>query len=251
MATSGTQAVDRAASLVALVVRADRPVSFSELCTQTGMPRSTTSRILAALERSGLLGRNATGAWAAGPIFAQYAAGQGRDEDLARLSQPVLEHLGDLTGETVNVGVAHGAEVVHIAQVSGTFMLSSRDWLGVQVPPHLSALGKVLYAEHVLELPEGRLARPTKAAVGTTAALRSQLPGIRARGYATTVDELEVGLTGVASPVMVDGACIAALGVSGPTARLADRLPTLGPTILRAARNLSNQISRHRKEGAA
>ncbi len=251
MASTGTQAVDRAAHLVALVVRADRPASFSDLCLETGMPRSTTSRLLAALERSALLGRDDSGAWVAGSLFSHFAAHQGRDEELAQLAQPVIEHLRVLTGETVNVGVARGGEVVHIAQVAGTFMLASRDWIGVQVPPHLSALGKVLYAERVLDPPVGRLARPTKAAVATTAALRAQLPGIRARGYATTVDELEVGLTGVAAPVIVDGKCIAALGVSGPSARLADQLSTLGPTVLRAARTLSDQISRHRKDGAA
>ncbi|MEO7070551.1 MAG: IclR family transcriptional regulator [Nostocoides sp.] len=251
MPASGTQAVDRAAHLVGLVVRSDRAVTFSDLCIATGMPRSTTSRILAALERSSLLGRDPSGAWLAGPLFAQHAARQGRDEDLARLSQRVMQQLGELTGETVNVGVAHGGEVVHIAQVASTYILASRDWVGVQVPPHLSALGKVLYAEHVLDLPTGRLARPTKAAVASSAELRTQLPGIRARGYATTIDELEVGLTGIAAPVIVDGTCLAALGVSGPSARLADHLPTLGPAVLRAARTLSNQIDQHRKDGAA
>lgn len=251
MTTTGTQAVDRAAHLVALVVRADRPVSFSDLCLETGMARSTTSRLLAALERSALLGRDSDGAWVAGSLFAHHAARQGRDEELARLALPVMERLGELTGETINIGVAHGGEVVHIAQVAGTFMLASRDWTGVQVPPHLSALGKVLYAEHVLDLPAGRLARPTKAAVATGTALRAQLPGIRARGFATTVDELEVGLTAVAAPVIVDGKCVAALGISGPSARLAEHLVTVGPTVLREARTLSDQISRHRKDGAA
>ena len=115
MPTNGTQAVDRAAQLVALVVRSDRAVSFSDLCAESGLARSTTSRLLAALERSALIGRDAAGAWVAGPLFAQHAARRGDDDDLARVSLPVMEQLGELTGETVNLGVVRGGEVVHLA----------------------------------------------------------------------------------------------------------------------------------------
>lgn len=251
MTTNGTQAVDRAAHLVALVVRSDRALTFSDLCAETGYARSTTSRLLAALERSGLLGRDAAGAWLPGQLFAQFAARRGDDEDIARIALPVMERLGEMTGETVNVGVVRNGHVVHLAQVESTFILSSRDWVGVDVPPHLSALGKVLYAHRMLDLPTGRLSHPTKASVASATALRNQLPGIRAKGYATAVDELEVGLTAIAAPVVTDGECIAALGVSGPTARLDDQLTNLGVAVARHARNLSNQISRHRKDGAA
>ena len=251
MSTHGTQAVDRAAHLASLVVRADGAVTFSDLCAETGYARSTTSRLLAALERSGLLGRDATGAWLPGQLFAQYAARRSDDEELARVAQPVMEELGELTGETVNVGVVHHGSVVHIAQVASTYILASRDWVGVEVPPHLSALGKVMYAHHVLELPEGPLDQPTKVSLGSVRALRAQLPGIRRTGYATTVDELEVGLSGIAAPVLVDGECVAALGLSGPTARLEDRIGVLGPSVAAHARTLSTQIGRHRKDGAA
>ncbi len=251
MSTHGTQAVDRAAHLAALVVRADAAVTFSDLCAETGYARSTTSRLLAALERSGLLGRDTAGAWLPGQLFAQYAARRSDDEELARMALPVMEELGDLTGETINVGVVHGGAVVHIAQVASTYILASRDWLGVEVPAHLSALGKVMYAHHVLALPEGPLEQPTRAALGSVRALRAQLPGIRSNGYATTVDELEVGLTGIAAPVIVEGECVAALGLSGPTARLQDRMSVLGQAVAGHATTLSTQIGRHRKDGAA
>ena len=54
-ATTGTQAVDRAAALVATVVHADEPLSFADLQEASGLAKSTTSRMLTALERSGLL----------------------------------------------------------------------------------------------------------------------------------------------------------------------------------------------------
>lgn len=248
---TGTQAVDRAAALLTLVVRADGGVSFTELCAETGFARSTTSRLLAALERSALIGRDATGTWVPGQLFASYAARRGDDDDLVRVAMPAMEELGELSGETVNLGVPRAGTVVHVGQVAATYMLASRDWVGVEVPPHLSALGKVLYAAHALELPDGPLEHPTPAAARTAADLRTQLAGIRSRGYAVTIDELEVGLTGIAAPVFDGATAVAALGLSGPTARLASQADTLGPVVARLAGRLSSQITRHRKDGAA
>jgi DNA-binding IclR family transcriptional regulator len=72
--TQGTQAVDRAAALIDLVVRAEEPLSYTELVEETGLARSTTSRLLAALERTELLERDDSGAYVAGPLFVLHAA---------------------------------------------------------------------------------------------------------------------------------------------------------------------------------
>lgn len=249
--TTGTQAVDRAAHLLALVVRARGAVPFTTLATEAGYARSTTSRLLSALERSDLLARDDTGAFLPGPLFDVYAARAGRDDDLARLAEPTMATLSELTGETINLGVPRGGTVIHAAQVAATYILGSRDWVGVEVPPHVSALGKVLYAHGALDLPTGRLTRPTDASPRSVTALRTQLTGIRSKGYAVTVDELEVGLTGIAAPIFNGSQAVAALGLSGPTARLATQADILGPVVAHHAARLSRQITRHRKDGAA
>ncbi len=94
---------------------------------------------------------------------------------MARLARPVLEAVGERTGETVHLGVARGDAVVHIGQVESTFLLSARDWNQVDVPPHCSSLGKVLYAYDVLPLPPGRLERRTDRTVTTREALAAEL----------------------------------------------------------------------------
>ena len=188
--TGGTQAVDRAAALIDLVVRADQPPSFTELSDETDLARSTTSRLLAALERTDLLERNATGGYVAGPLFALHAAIHDPWPQVARLARPVLEVVGQRTGETVHLGVARGLDVVHIGQVESTFLLSARDWNQVDVPPHCSSLGKVLYAYGVLPLPTGRLERRTDHTVVTRERLVAELATVRRRRYAVTVDEL-------------------------------------------------------------
>ena len=141
---TGTQAIDRAALLVATVVRADEPLSFGELQDECGLPKSTTSRLLTALERTELLERNDTGSYVAGPLFWLYATRHDPWDELVRLARPTLERVGDDTGETVNLSVARGDRVVQVAQVDSTYLLGTRDWTEVDVPAHCSALGKVL-----------------------------------------------------------------------------------------------------------
>lgn len=251
MATHGTQAVDRAATLVSLVVRARRAVTAGELAAQTGFAKSTTSRLLVALERGGLLQRVEDGSWRPGRLFVAFAANRDGDAHLARSAAPVMHRLGDLTREAVHLAVAHGDRVEHIAQVESTYLVGSRDWVGIGVPSHCSALGKVLLAHGALSLPGGPLEQPTASSLATESAVRDQFARIRSDGYAVTVDELEVGLTGIAAPVDIDGVVAAALGVSGPTARLAPQLAATGRIVSHQARALSALLGHDRKEGAA
>ena len=249
-APAGTQAVDRAAALVDLVVRADGPVSFTELSDETGLARSTTSRLLAALERTELVERDPGGGSVAGPLFALHAAIHDPWPQIARLARPVLETVGEQTGETVHLGVRRGEDVVHIAQVESTFLLSARDWNQVDVPPHCSALGKVLYAHGLLPLPAGRLERRTEQTIGTRDALAAELSVVRQQRFATTVDELETGLSAIAAPVEGRDGVFAALGVSGPTARLQDRVDHVGRLLIEQADALSALLRRRTRPGS-
>ncbi len=91
--------------------------------------------------------------------------------------------------------------IAHIAQVDSTYLLGARDWTDIEIPPHSSALGKVLLAWGVLPRPGGRLETPTGHTLRTRGDLDVDLAQVRSRGFAVTRDELEVGLAGVATPV--------------------------------------------------
>ena len=250
---TGTQAVDRAVALVATVVRADEPMSFAELQEESGLAKSTTSRLLTALERSELLERNDAGSYVAGPLFWLYAARHDPWEELVRLARPILEKVGADTGETVHLSVTRGDRVVQVAQLDSTYLLGSRDWTNVDVPAHSSALGKVLLAYGAFELPGGTLERLTSHTVTDRDALDRELQLVARRGWASTVDELEIGLTGVAVPVRGRGGdVIAALGVSGPSPRLENRRDEVGRQLINRAEQLSGLLRRRtRKEGVA
>ena len=90
-----------------------------------------------------------------------------------------------------------------------------------------------------------------RSGITTGSALKARLPGIRQDGFASTVDELEPGLTGVAAPVRHHGTVVGALGISGPTSRLAADLRSTGTLVAAHAKALSNRLDHDHQEGAA
>jgi DNA-binding IclR family transcriptional regulator len=254
-AGSGTQALDRAVQLTSMVIQAEAPVSFADLQEATGLAKSTTSRMLAALERGDLLEREEGGGYVAGSLFWMYAARHDPWERLVRLSRPAMERIGADTQETVHLSVLRGDRVVQVAQVDSQYLLGTRDWTQVDVPTHTSSLGKIFFAWGQLPL-TGGLERLTPQTLTTAAELKRDGVTTRSRGYAVTVDELEEGLTGVAAPVRGGrGEVIAALGISGPTSRLDGRIEEMGRNLINRATEIATVLhgstTRLNKEGVA
>jgi IclR family acetate operon transcriptional repressor len=217
---NGTQAVDRAARLLSEVVHSAAPMTFTGLSATTGLAKSTTSRLLLALERNGLVRRDDRGRFLPGEMFVSFAWRGGAEAGLVAVAQPFLERLGQATGETINLGVASNGTVEQIAQVDSTYLIGGTNWVGMAVPLHCSALGKVLLAYGTAPFPQ-RLERRTDKTITTEDGLRANLAGVRARGYAVADEELEPGLIAVATPVRgYDGSVVAALSVSAPTNRM-------------------------------
>jgi IclR family acetate operon transcriptional repressor len=212
---TGTQAVDRAAQLLIEVARHRAPVSFTELTAASGLAKSTTSRLLMALERNGLVRRDGAGRFSPGEVFVSYAWRGGAEADLVSVAQPVLAQLGEQTGETVNIGVPRdGGLVEQIAQVDSRYLIGGTNWVGLTVPLHCAALGKVLLAFGAAELPRGKLDKRTDRTITSRVALAAELTAVRERGYAVTIEELEPGLVAVAAPVFVGGTVFAGMGVA-------------------------------------
>jgi len=221
--TTGTQAIDRAAALLVRVVEAAQPPSVGELAARAGLPKSTTSRLVSALERQGLVQRlGERGRLTAGPVLLRYA-NRDASSTLVELAAPSLRRLADASGETINLAVPGVDGVEHLAQEDTAHFVGVTDWVGRRVPFELAANGKCF-------LTFGGAGCP-------------QSVEIRARGYATSIDELEVGLTAMAAPVVgANGVAVAALSISGPTSRLKPRIEELVPTLKNEAQSLSLQL---------
>ena len=255
MATqTGSQAVERASALLGLIVESGAPRTFSSLVDELGLAKSTTSRLLQALERSRLVHRDRAGAFRPGALFSLHAARPSALHDLSELARPTMEHLSEISRETVNLAVPRGSQVVQIDQVDSRYLIGAMNWVGVDVPAHCTALGKVLYAYGALPMPPGNLERRTPHSPVDGAQLDHALVEVRRRGWAVLLDELEVGLAAVAAPVRaVDGTVVAAVSVSGPTTRINEHgITRLGDLLIAETRTLSGLLGHHTgKEGVA
>jgi IclR family acetate operon transcriptional repressor len=246
----GTAAIDRGAGLLVRVLEAREPVSLSELAAEIGIPKSTASRLVSALERHGLIEQDGErGRLRPGPAILRVAERGLLERSLIELARPTLEALGELSGETINLAVPGPVGVEHVAQVDSRHFLGAGKWVGRAVDYHCSANGKVFLAFGRASVPE-LLESHTPTTITDPRRLRAELDTIRASGLAIAVDELEPGLAAIAVPVLgAHGDVIAAISVTGPTLRMSPaRIAELRTPLIVEARRLSERLG-NREQG--
>jgi len=221
VATSATyQSAERVLALLASFEDGHPELSVTEIAASLGVHKSTASRLAATLERAGFLARSGR-RYRLGVEIIRLGTVALRSADIVAVMQPAMEKLSQLTGETINLAVPAGPDVLNIAEVPSTYILSSSGgWIGRRTKPHAVANGKVLLAFGALPLP-ARLERYTEHTITGLAALEAELASVRRDGYAKAAAELEDGLMAVAAPVFgAGGGCVAALSISGPAYRM-------------------------------
>ena len=218
------QSVDRAVAILD-VLASEGWKAGAEVARELGVHRSTALRLLATLERHGLVERDQrTAKYRLGGRLVQLASVVRGEADLRTAARPVCEALARSVGETVTLDVLAGDEILPIEQATGSTSVVSVSWLGTRSPAHCTASGKVILALGPEAVRARYLARPLERRAPNTivnrAELEAQLNVARATGYARTDEELEVGLSAIAAPVRAPGGeVVGALDVSGPAHR--------------------------------
>ncbi|NEC29151.1 IclR family transcriptional regulator [Streptomyces sp. SID8111] len=242
------QSVDRAVSVLEILARLGE-AGVTEIAGDLGVHKSTASRLLGVLENRGLVTQSHDrGKYRLGAGVLRLAGAAAVRLDISQEGVPVCRELADELCETVNLAVLDDDAAVNIMQARGTAAVTAQNWLGRRTPLHATANGKVLLAHLPPTLRDGLLARPlqrfTEHTVTGAAALRGELETVVERGYACTLEELELGLSAVAAPVWShEGRVVAAISVSGPVYRLTpQRLPALGERAAAAAADLSRRM---------
>ncbi|HWK26993.1 MAG TPA: IclR family transcriptional regulator [Solirubrobacter sp.] len=223
------QSLDRALDLLEALADAGE-LGVSEIAARTGLVPSTAHRLLGTLVARGYASQNpATGRYRLGYKLLELTGGvQDRLARLTAAAKPHLEAIQARTGETTNLVVLEGRDVVYIESVSGTRSVRLHTEVGRSIPAHTSGAGKALLAWRdpvdVAALLDGApLAPSTPHTLTTLDALQGDLAKIRKRGYATDDEEHELGVTCVATPILDDaGVPLAAISVSGPAPRMTD-----------------------------
>src|SRR5437773_9563750 len=123
------QSVGRAIRILEHLADEAGELTLSELGRRLGVQRATASRLVSTLAEHGLVERSAaTDRYRLGFGLVRLAGAAVARLDLVQQSRPVLEGIAERTGETVNLAVLSGGQVMHVDQVSGSRSVVSASW---------------------------------------------------------------------------------------------------------------------------
>ena len=244
-ATRGSQAVDRALSVLWLFNEQAESRSVGEVADAIGVHRSTAARLLAALERHGLIERDEqSGRYRLGLALVSLA-GHVLDRFPARASgRQILGELRDRLGETVYLGVLDGSSVVYIDQASSPQVKQHVDWVGYRQTLTEGVTGAMLLAFQ----PPGVVSDLVSGGMdgdGGAAPTQRELADVRSRGYLARFPDPVSGLVVIAAPVRHHRSdVVAAITLVAPAYRVDRRRfdEELVPATLDAAARVSESL---------
>jgi DNA-binding IclR family transcriptional regulator len=201
-------------------------LGVTELSRRLRVHKSTVSRLLATLERHGVVSRNPeTDRFGLGPALISLAGAALQRIDLRTSAREHIARLAQETRETVNLAILDGDQVVNIEKLPSAHYIRDIGWIGRRSPLHCTATGKALIAH--LDRPElrrllgARLKRFTPRTICEWPTLEAELAEVRRTGFALGEEELEPGLIAIAAPIRGLGGRVAgAVSVSGPSFRM-------------------------------
>ncbi len=245
---AAVQSVDRALSVLEILA-AYGEAGVTEIAAELGVHKSTAFRLVAVLESRGFVEQLADrGKYRLGFGVVRLAGAAAAQLDIAQEGRRICEALAADLEETVNIAILDTDRAVNVSQVRGPAALSTHNWVGQGTPMHATSSGKVLLAHASDAVRKGVLSRDlprfTPATITDPELLQQDLDAIVERGWGSTVDEYEVGLSAVAAPVRdASGDVIAALSVSGPSFRMdAESFPRLVRRVVAGADELSRRL---------
>jgi len=231
---------------------AGRPVPLGELATAIELSNATTLRMIATLERYGLIEKSPAGfrlGLAVLPLTHGYLLGN----ELTLAALPILQEVAKNTGEAVSLFVRFKFERIVIQRVDGPNALRYLYPAGQRLPLHMG-VGKVLAAalssqdlDRLLDdVGESHFASGVHF---SREKFLDEMAVIKKSGYATSRNERVMGVASVAAPIVnTSGITIAAISVAGPENRMtADRLEILSVDIRRAAMAIADQCSNNNR----
>ena len=222
----------------------DEGLGVSELARRANIPKSTVSRVASELVAQQFLDRDGDKFYLGVRL---YELGQTVEQPqrLRRLAYPVMAELRDLTGQSVQLAVMEGSDVVFVAIARSEPAVRPHATVGGRLPVHATALGKAVLAfsspDVIDRVIRGGLVARTAHTITDADALVHELRQIRSTGIATEREECVLGRSCTASPILTAGGeALAAISVSGATGdvmvdRMASAVRAAGATLTRRA----------------
>jgi DNA-binding IclR family transcriptional regulator len=241
-----TGPVIRRATQLLTAFAPERPaLTLSQLARHTGLPLTTTHRLVGELVECGLLERDPAGTFQIGLRLWEIAALAPRGLGLRELALPFMEDLFAVTQENVQLAVRDGLESVFVERIAGRSSVPVFTRVGGRFPLHPTGVGRVLLAHAPTAVQEAVLARPLTRYTPLTSTsadeLRRVLADVRAHGYSINDRQVSMDTLSVAAPVRAaDGSVVAAVSI---VVLAGSALPAaLAPAVRAAARGISRAL---------
>jgi IclR family transcriptional regulator, KDG regulon repressor len=218
-------------------------LSLTELAELLSLNKSTLFNLLRTLEGP------QTKRYRLGLRFLDRAALVTDYADVSRVAPPFLDELRNKVEENIHLGVLEDGQVVYLYRAQGPHTLSVNSRLGMRVPAHATAMGKVILAyrsENEIDLVIAKygLSACTPNTITELPALKECLREVKVRGYATDAEEHHLGSECVAAPIFdLHHQVIAAVSVSIPSVRMTGSRPShIIRNLTETARTISEQF---------
>jgi IclR family transcriptional regulator, KDG regulon repressor len=247
---NGVQSLNRMLDILEYVSEKRRPASLSEITGETGLPKSTASRMVSALEERGYISREKeSGKIVPGLKILAIAGFIINSLDIVKAAGPFLRELSEKTGETVHLLASEKEFAVYIDKIEYPNTIKLDSQIGKRIPMHCTAAGKALLAcrsekEIKSYLEKAPLEKFTKNTITDPALLLEEIEKIKKKGYSVDNVEYEENVRCVGAAVMDhSGAALAAISVSGPTIRIRQKdLPFFAGAVTETSKNLSKSL---------
>ncbi len=239
------QVIDRSARLMEAIATSDTPASLKILSAETGLHPSTAFRILNSLGEVGFVERDSAGHYFIGRKVSHLANSVRRGIDLREQARDVMEALRDQIGETINLTVREGDEMIYIERATPNRMMRVEQVVGSRAPLHVTAVGKLMLAElgntFIRAYSERTGLKPyTSHTLSTLDDLIKGVSESSAQGFAYDNEEAEIGV-GCIGVLIHDasGDVVAGLSISAPIERRKDEWSEL---LKQAASKISERL---------
>ncbi len=242
--------VDRALSVLTLL--ADHPdgMGVSELARTLKAAKSSLYVVLTTMEQRDFIVKDpVTKRYSLGPQLLVLGLAYVQRINLLKEFQVLAAEVARECGETVQLAILRGRNVLYIGKQDGTQPVRLASEVGSELPAHTTALGKSLLAglsdAAIDELYEGvTLEKRTPQTIGNLADLKREIAEVRVRGYAVDRGETLEDLRCVGAPVCdAHGTVVAAVSISVPITRMDDeREKELAQRVCILAQELSRRL---------
>lgn len=244
------KSLQRAINILDLFDEQTAELGITEIAETLGLHKSTAAGLVYTLEHNGYLDQDPeTRKYGLGFKLVERASTLLDQIDVRQVALPHLQELRGWCGESVNLAVRDGGQIVYIERLTTTQSLGMRAKVGYRAPMHCTALGKAILSGMPLEKVEEHIRQyglqtVTDQSITDLAQFFQEMERIREQGFAVDNEENEIGVRCVAAPIFDhSNRPVAAVSISSPVLRLQpSEVPLYGQKVIEAAAAISTKL---------